>query len=295
VDVLEELARIRANHDKDQPGAIRDLRSVAKSIATAEQSSRFAALVNHVVGLEGDDWKLASELTRDLAGRTEFERVIRLQGSLAVACYASGQWRDGIRAEGLALAAAGDSALAALVWIRCSAGEALVRRQERETLSAFLLPALRIAGTLEAVSDFDKAIASTTNNIASTLLELPERGAWQDELLEQTARTSRRFWQRAGTWENHERADYLLALTYNALGRYDAAEAAALRALATIDQNGEEPVDRAFINVELAYASKQLGKISDFTARRDQASHLAAAFSDQSLKSWFDQKFSRLN
>lgn len=209
MDVFEAIARIRANHGNDLPGAIRDLRALAKSIATAEQSIRFAALVNHIVGLEGADWKLARELTSDLEGRAEFEQLIRLQGSLAVACYASGQWLDGIRAEGLAVAAAGDSALAVLVWIRCSAGEALVHQQAWETLYAFLFPALRIAGTLASAGDFDKAIASTTNNIASTLLELSKRGARQDELLEQTALTSQRFWQRAGTWENHERADYI--------------------------------------------------------------------------------------
>ena len=113
--------------------------------------------------------------------------------------------------------------------------------------------------------------------------------------LELCALASHRFWYRAGGWVEQERSEYLLALTYNALGRFEQAEAAASRALNIIEANGEERVDRAFIHVEAARAARKLGKQEASENSLEIANRLASEFNEDGLREWFDQCSKRMD
>jgi len=123
--------------------------------------------------------------------------------------------------------------------------------------------------------------------VASVLVELTDRTHAEDEALEQGALAARRFWLKAGTWVNHERADFLLALTYNALRRHDVAYDAAQRGLDTITKNGPQDVDRTFLLVELAFACQHLGHTDQAAEATRLARDLGAKLEGPALQKWF--------
>jgi hypothetical protein len=171
---------------------------------------------------------------------------------------------------------------------------ALQRKGSWEDAFRLFDPTLDLAREVATPSRHDGSIAALANSVASDLLDLETRTKQQEALLERAALLSRAYWFRAGSWIHQERADYLLSLAYNALGRHHEAREAAARGLATIDSHGDEPVDRAFLNVELAVACKALQQTGEFTVARDTARGLAQRFDEPGLKQWFDAKFARV-
>ena len=65
----------------------------------------------------------------------------------------------------------------------------------------------------------ERAVATTSNNIASELLNGGERTDAQDALMEQAAHAAHKYWLRIGNWVNDERGDYLLSLVHTVLVR----------------------------------------------------------------------------
>ena len=135
----------------------------------------------------------------------------------------------------------------------------------------------------------ERAIAITSNNIASELLGLSTRSDTQDALMETAAKAARTYWTRIGTWVNDERADYLLASVHTALGRPAEARMYAERGLQTIvDGDGEEKVDEAFLHLARAAACRDLGALDDQAASLAHAEVLAREFEGAWLTEWFE-------
>ncbi len=288
----DRLQDILDQHGGDLRGAADALAGLAAIVASNEDAARFASVVTHVIGEEGADWNLALTLLATL--QESFHHSVGVQGNYAVTCYLDDQWIEGLRAETRAATAAKESAMAVAVWIRLSTAHAFQRKRNWASCFRLLDPVLELARGLETASRHDASIAAVANSMASDILDLAVRTAEQDVALEKSALLSRAFWQRAGTWIHQERADYLLSLAYNALGRHEDARQAATRALATIDAHGDEAIDRAFINVELALASRKLGRATEFTNARQHAETIAKDFDDPGLRQWFDARFARI-
>ena len=148
----------------------------------------------------------------------------------------------------------------------------------------------------QQASPLDAAIAACANNIASGLLERPAAELQQAALraaIDDTARLAERFWLRAGTWVNFERAAYLRAMVANALGDAPQAREHAQRALALLDAHDTdraEQVDRAFIELERARACRDLALHVEAQAAQDAADALAAQFNDAGLDAWFAKR-----
>jgi hypothetical protein len=53
-------------------------------------------------------------------------------------------------------------------------------------------------------------------------------------------------------------------------------------------------VDRAFINVELAFACRELKRKEDFERARKKAHDLAEGFEDPGLQQWFQSRYARV-
>jgi hypothetical protein len=112
-----------------------------------------------------------------------------------------------------------------------------------------------------------------------------------------TAELAQRLWLRAGTWVHHERACYQRATVANTLGEPHRARVHAQEGLALLEANdsaGEEFVDRAFLELELAHANDRLGLDGEGAAARDRAQALAARFEDEGLARWFGSRKERL-
>jgi hypothetical protein len=107
------------------------------------------------------------------------------------------------------------------------------------------------------------------------------------DALQTGAAQALRFWRAAGTWVNHERALYLVALAANHIGDAAQARDAAQQALDVIAANGTEEVDRAFLLLQLAGAQQRLGARDAGRTAHRQAQEIAATWTEDWLKKWF--------
>lgn len=293
MDIAERLTQIRQSHGADMHGAIAALRDLAYHVDTPSAAA-YAALVNHVVGDEYGDRPLALDLLRAAGARCAADNLGLFDANLAVAAGLAGDHERAAEARTAAAGAAGP-VIAEWIAIRCAEGLMHVPRTERAIAAA--LPALRaVADVGELPAALDRAMAVSCNNLASALIEAgPGAIPGRDEAIERAALLSRRCWARCGTWVNHERGEYLVALAYNALGRYEEARSAAAAGIAIVKANEPpENVDLAFLHVELALALKGLGRASEAAAARARAEALAAGFAgDAGLSSWFGRQAAR--
>ena len=146
---------------------------------------------------------------------------------------------------------------------------------------------LAIASAEKERRTSDRALAVTSNNLASALLERPDRTEEQTELMMTAARAARTFWLKAGDWTHDERSDYLLALVHNAVGEHDAALGHVDKALQTIAANGAEPIDAAFLHLARAVALRGLARFEEHAAAVDAAETLARNFTDPGIVEWY--------
>mgnify|MGYP002713210703 FL=1 len=94
---------------------------------------------------------------------------------------------------------------------------------------------------------------------------------------------------KCGTWENEERADYLLAIVHNRLNQPDKALEFAAHALEVISKHGEEVVDEAFINLAMAKSFTLKDDRPAYEKVMARANELAEDFNDDGLKTWFNE------
>jgi hypothetical protein len=200
-----------------------------------------------------------------------------------------------------ALAASADAPLAkACALVSLGVVGFSVSRLGAESAGRLTLKALQPLAALHAMpgNGLDAAFGIVTNNLASELLERPLADLAQPDLrtaLQLTAEHAQRFWQRAGTWVHHERAHYLGAMAANALGLGADGVAQARAGLALLDefdQAGDENVDRAFLELELATGLR----LCDQPGRAEalaRALALAARFGQAWLDRWFADRSTR--
>lgn len=283
--------QLYADHDKDPQATAQALRSMANDGAVEPQNlRRFAWLVNHVLGEKLGQWDVACTiLEKAVADSVEAPCL----GHLAVAWTLAGR---PVRALALLprIARLAEAPVAA-----AHAAHQLGVLQFAPSGEPVAVRAQAFAGVLDGLQSLDgrlgklaMPIAAHLNNVTSALLddETADIGeAVYRDALTRGAQAARTIWAAVGTWTNHERADYLVALCGNRLQQYDAAREAAARALRTIDDNGTEDVDRAFLLLELSRAERGLGHDEAAASARQEALRLADGF-DSDLRSWFDSR-----
>ncbi len=284
------LAEVLRIHD-DDPQAARDgLVAIAGSPVAGEDLPRFSWLVAHVVGEKLGDWTQALSLQRRGCGDAAQPAVLR--NLAATACWA-GDAAAACAAEARLAATEGATPLGAM--LACRMGTLMYGGEGMPVpaLAASFNHGLDLLGTAGAPVEPAQLLAASVNNIVSSLLERDDADL-DDPVLRRAltagAEAARSLWRRTGTWVNHERADYLVALCANKLGEWPAGEAAAKAGLATIDANGSEDVDQAFLLLELARALRGQRRAAEADEARAGALALAAGFDDAGLASWFDAK-----
>lgn len=107
-----------------------------------------------------------------------------------------------------------------------------------------------------------RALAVAGNNLAASLEDKAERSADERALMILAAQTGRRYWARAGTWLETERAELRLAMTWLAAGDPALARLHALACLAIVDAQPEpQPLERFFGHDALARAERAAGNL----------------------------------
>ena len=139
-----------------------------------------------------------------------------------------------------------------------------------------LLQQAAAAHEAAALTDADpatRALAVAGNNIATALCETTPLDAAQRSLMIDAAQIASRYWQRAGGWLEHERAEHRLAEVWLKAGDAPQAHQHAARCLALVAQHDNPPLERFFGNVVLGRAAAALA---------DRAAHAAALAEAQS-------------
>jgi tetratricopeptide (TPR) repeat protein len=288
---LPSLDELFNDHDKDSKAAALALRAMVNEGLVAEQDHRrFAWLVNHVFGEKEGDWPSAFDiLDKTVAGSLEVPCIVHR----AVAALGSGKplrafsLMADIAEESACSYAAADATVKLVVLQFSSADEPVLALVE-----VFNSVLAMLDGITDQLGKLSSLVAASLNNVTSRLMDAQNVDihvpAYRHALTA-GSQTCRSVWQAAGNWMNHERADYLVALCANRLQDYEAATAAARAGLKTIDDNGSEDVDRAFLLLELARAYKGLGQAEESQAVLSEALKLADGF-DNDLREWFDAR-----
>lgn len=283
-----ELDELYFLHDKEPAQVAGALCKVA-SVSPADHT-RFAWLVNHVVGESQEQWGSASALLEKTLARSAEPAVLRHR---AIAALFAGDALSGLALLPLFAAAAGVTLSLALAAVRLG----VIQFSRKD------IPAMDLAGPFLAVVEHIEAdqsqpgkiaviLAAGLNNVSSRLMD--DQSAPGDDPLYRQALTlgaavCKAIWSVAGTWINQERADYLIALCANRTGDFERARQAADSGLSTIDRFGQEDVDRAFLLLELSRALHGLGESVQGAQARADAEQLAQDF-DPSLREWFDSR-----
>ena len=294
------LDQANACHDDDVPRGAALLRGIDPATLPAGQRPTYAFLLNHVLGEKLGAWAEALGLHRRLLLLPEPAAVLWRQAGAAA--LALGDATMAQQSAAAYAAANGVDTARALDVLQLSAAMYQVPGRDADAAARLTHAAIAPYDTAAwiAAGPFDSAVAACLNNIASGLLErpLPDlRAPALREALRRSADLAHRFWLRAGTWVNAERALYLRSMVGNALGEAHTARAHALEALALLDAHDTahaEDVDRAFIELERAHACTALGLPEEAAVATSQAQRLAAAFGDAGLTRWFESRRARL-
>lgn len=287
----EELDAIDRMHDEAPEEAASRLRALDWAALPADRAPLAAFLLNHVLGEKLGGWGEA-------AGRIDRLRKQVVGAPLAVTLHAA--VADGLAGRSDSEARGALEAASSPQMAACAIELRRLGFAEAQTdalgFAATLGELAQRAAALATGTALDPQLAAGLNNATSRLLDLaPEAGdALIREALQTGAAEALRFWQAAGSWVQHERALYLVALVANRVGAPSEARAAAEQALALIAAHGREEVDRAFLLLQLAGAAAHLGDAAAVRAARSEAHAIRASFTEASLSEWFAAEEAKL-
>jgi hypothetical protein len=278
-----------ARHD-DPRGVADALRALDATDVRDEDAARCSWLANHVLGEILGNWSEAFDVATRCAGSSRVPNALR---NRAVAAALSGRPLDGWSAEQTIAEVTGASPRLVDLAVRLAVLQHVVASAAHEATLPALAACLDDLRGLESLQALGAMVGAALNNTVSAMLDRAEHRLDEPALrntLRDGAGAARRAWGEAGGWMEQERADYLVALVCNASADWEAALAAAQSGLATIDANGSDNVDRAFLLLEAARAHRGAGRDGESESARAAAFALAASFEDPSLRPWFDER-----
>jgi tetratricopeptide (TPR) repeat protein len=288
MDIKELINNGWARHDKESAALATDMEVHTALAQKPEHVAAYLQLSNHTIGEHLRDWPRACRLAEKLMqGREASQALATSYSNLAVAQYLGGNVPDALASETLALRFTDGEPVSMIIRTRTMVASGLIGSKRLEEGARLYHAALDLARAQEGKLACDQALAMTSNNLASELMEKADRSDAERELMLTAAEASREFWLKCGTWENEERAEYLFALIYNKLGDPDAALEHAAKGLDVIARNGEEPVDEAFFNLTMADAFRSKQERAHYQKALERADELAEDFPEAGLKSWF--------
>jgi hypothetical protein len=287
----ERFNEIMVHHDENPVEASEKLRELWPDRVADRDRPRASQLINHLFGEKLGRWQEADRLLRELGNGDTRRAIVRSQ---AIAALLSGYPLDSWQAENRLLAAPECTRSQASLVVRLGVLEHLVATAAIEKTVTALLHFLTEIAAWSNYGPHADLLAGSLNNLLSTLLEradAPTQEPDYQEALNEGAKVCSRLWAVAGTWANQERAEYLVALCANKTGRFVDARNAAQCGLEIIDNGGEaQPVDRAFLLLELSRACSGLNDSAKSERARADAFRIAKEFKNPSIQQWFEKR-----
>ena len=277
-----------ARHDTQSQALADDLESHRELLESDEQVEHFLRLANHTIGEHLGDWPRARDLALTALGqRQPNAKLAASYSDLAVAQFMTGNAIDAAQSEAISASLVDGPAITMPIRTKITLALALAASGQVDAAAGIYRATLAIAQQTQDPLPSDRVVAVNSNNLAGELLDLDEPTQAQQALMLEAAEGARVFWERAGTWVNVERAEYLLALVRNAIGAFDAALTHADVGLGLIADNGDEQVDAVFLQLARANALRGLDRAGDAEQSLMQADAGAAEFPNDGLKQWY--------
>jgi hypothetical protein len=238
------------NDHADHPHEVADrLAASLGVIETPAHIAPYARLVTHVYGEHLGEWTRGIALLESLRALPQAggaAEAAALGRSLAALRYCSGD-RSVIAGfateDSITVLATASSAFAGL-------------RDHSAAIAAYEDALQRAAGGLPDKSPALRALAIGGNNLAAALETKPARTPQESLGMLAAADGGVRYWRRAGTWLEEERAYYRLARSQLATGLAEAAAASALRCLAVCAEHDAPAFERFFGYAVLGMAQR---------------------------------------
>jgi hypothetical protein len=250
----------------DRPEEVADrLAGALAQLQTPADIPPYAQLVTHVFGEHLARWDAGIDLLVSLrelpCGNSDPQAGRVIDRNIASLRYAGG-------ADGAVTHLSLDDRIAALA----TAGSALAGRHEFQRAIAAYEEALRLAlPGLQPGSPALRAMAVAGNNLAASLEEKPKRDAGETRGMVAAAEGGLKYWKLAGTWLEHERAEYRLARSLLQADAAARAVEAAQRCVDVCDANDAPAIERFFAAAVLAVAQRRAGDRPASDASRHRA------------------------
>ncbi|MDC1143040.1 hypothetical protein OAU50_08110 [Planctomycetota bacterium] len=293
----EFISNCWARHRDETEAVAAELKAKIGDVANAQDALQYCNTVNHVYGVHLSNWGEAADLcVKALAERGNDHALAGPYGNLAVAQFMAGRHALSLVSAARAVQLTDMEPISMTIRTNILIASALVdekRFDEAVVLYSSVLEMARSRGEEKLSSD--RAVAITSNNLASELMSFEGREPRDDKLMLDAADAAHEFWKKAGNWVNEERAEYLLAQVHNAVGKFEEALQHAGRAIDLIQRNGEEVVDEAFINLAIAASFKGQGDRAGFDRVMHRANELSGDFENKpDIMKWFESEFAKV-
>lgn len=288
MDFNELIKNGWARHDKHTGEVSAELEAHAGLADDPGKAVQLITLAVHMMGGHAGEWARAAALAdRVVKALAESAELAPALGNLAVARFMAGDYAGALAAESDAARLTDGQPVSVMARTRVLIASALVDAKRLDEAARVYEAAVALAKSRDDKLACDRAIAVTSNNLASEFLGRENLPDAEKALMLSAAINAREFWLKCGTWENEERAEYLLACVYNKLGKPQQALEHSERGLEVIAANGEEVVDEAFLNLTQANSCRLLGNREGYERAIQRADELAAEWTDQGLKVWY--------
>jgi hypothetical protein len=252
------------NDHGDRPQEVGERLAASLAVVqTPAQIAPFARLLTHVFGEHLGQWRRGIDLLDSMRSLPAFEgsataadAVTRARATLS---YASG--------DPLALASLGHEDR---VCVLAAAAAAFAGRNEFARAIAAYTEALQLADSgLSTESPGNRALAVGGNNLAAALETKKDRSVPETDGMVVAAKGGLKYWRRAGTWLEEERAEYRLTRSLLQAGESGAAIQSAQRCVDICRANNAPALEEFFSYAVLALAQRAAGDDKAFeTSRR---------------------------
>lgn len=263
---FDDFMKAAWNDHADQPEEV--AARLAASLHVVESPShipRYVGLVTHVYGEHLGQWARGVAVQEALRGSRAFDDSPETRGAIdrgiAALSYCGGD------ASSLQPLAADDR-----VAVLAVVSSAMLGQHKHAAALAAYDEALQGARDgLPAGSPALRSLAIGGNNLAAALEEKPDRNDAETAGMLRAAEAGVKYWMLAGTWLEHERAEYRLTRSLLQAGQSAAAAASARRCLAVCAANDAPAFERFFGHAVLALALRAAGDTGGYAAARQEA------------------------
>lgn len=257
------------DHVHDVKGVSARLRGARELMTESAHVAPLTRLIVHVFGEHFGDWDGAQRELQRLSQHALSLQDDAAQSALRIANAAL------TCAQGKPVPSIGLTTEERVAALCAGSAVALGRNELHQASDLFDAALALVQPGISGASGFHRPLAVAANNLASALGEMVGRSPAQNALMLRAAQVSRVYWEKAGTWLEVERAEYMLAKSNLRAGQTGQARPHAIACLSICQANQAPDFEFFYAHEMLATVARALNQRDEFDREMAQA---AAAF-----------------